>query len=131
MSTVSDLRSRFVEPPGQSPTQEFGSSGFRREFQDRGDSRNQVRHYVGILFSAHTAATAAYLTQVVSFEAAYATALVSANLRERGGTQSNKADRNLNVVAVGHAVRLAYGRLSIDDLAKAILDEVCDPKTVR
>jgi RHS repeat-associated protein len=128
-ATVAALRSRFVEPIGQPPTQEFRSSGFRREFRDFGSSPNQVRHYAGILWTAYAAGTTAYIGQI-PFAAASAAALAAANARERGGTQSNRVDMNLNTVVVGHAIRLAYGRLSVDNLAKAIFDDVCDPKTV-
>jgi hypothetical protein len=78
--------------------------------------------------TAYNAGLAAYLAGV-SFEAAFAMALAGANLRERGGSHSNRVDKRLNIVAVGHAMRLAYGRLGIGGLSKAILDEVCDKST--
>ena len=125
--TVRELKKRFVEARGEPPTQEFRSSGFREEFRDLGSSPNQVRHYVGILSAAYNFSADARLALQLSPESAFAVALSAANLRERGGTQSNRADKSLNIVAVGHAVRLAYGRLGLDGLARAIMEEVCEP----
>jgi hypothetical protein len=126
ISTVRQLKNRFVEAWGEPPTEEFGSSGFKEDYRDKGSSPNQVRHYVGILSTAFKASVTANLA-LVTPEAAYLAALSAANLRERGGTQGDRADRSLNAVAVGHAVRLAYGLLTIDDLARAIMEDVCDP----
>ena len=116
---------------------EFGSDGFRNEFQDRTDSPNQARHYVGGFFAGYHGH---YFGGRVGRAAA--------NLRERdfvflptpGGilglpviplptqlpeTASQRADKALNAVSTRHGADFYNKKLKASELADKIRNEVC------
>lgn len=122
------LQDRFVEAPGQPPTNEFGSSGFKPDFREppgtSGGSPNQVRHYVGIMSNSYYAAKSARV-MLSPYSLTYSTLLKAANSREEGNGAAQVADRQLNAVAVAHGVKLAYEQITNKDLVRLIRDEVC------
>ena len=116
---------------------EFGSDGFRNEFQDQTDSPNQARHYVGGFFAGYHGH---YFGGRVGRAAA--------NLRERdfvflptpGGilglpviplptqlpeTASQRADKALNAVSTRHGADFYNKKLKASELADKIRNEVC------
>ena len=118
---------------------EFGSDGFKTEFQDYSGTRNQARHYVGGLFAGHlgnplggrnAGSTIANLLRETTV------ILVPQNV---GGTivpvpqtlpanDSQKADRALNVISGRHGADLHANRIRPADLAGLIRKDVCAAK---
>ncbi len=125
---MANLQDRFIEGPGQPPTNEFASSGFKGEFREPpgtpGGSPNQVRHYVGMLTNSYFGARAANAA-FTPYSVAYKSLLRAANSREEGNSASNDPDRRLNAFAVAHGAKLAYGLITAKDLVKLIQSEVC------
>lgn len=124
---------RFSEPSA-----EFGSDGFRPEFQDYSGTRNQARHYVGGLYAGHlgghfgtnAGSIVANLVRETTIAVTPTTIggaivpfpiVVSPN-------QSQRADRALNVVAGRHGAALHANKIGPRDLADLIRKEVCAPR---
>ena len=127
------LMERFSEPSA-----EFGSDGFKLEFQDHSGSRNQARHYVGGLFAGHLGAH--FGTDVGSAAAnLIRETTITVTPTSIGGAiipfpiivppnDSQRADRALNVVAGRHGAALHARRIGPRDLADLIRKEVCAPR---
>lgn len=109
---------------------EFGSAGFRPEFQDFRGSPNQARHYIGGLYAGFQlgakagleAANAREVTIVVIQQPTFPHIPVPTTLPPNA---SQRADRALHAVSTAHGGALATGSLKPKDLASKIRKEVC------
>jgi hypothetical protein len=118
---------------------EFGSDGFKPEFQDYSGTRNQDRHYVGGLYAGHlanalgganagsTVANAVRETTVVLAPTSFGGVIIPLPTI-LPPSDSQKADRALNVVAGRHGAALHARKIGPRDVAGLIRKEVCAPK---
>lgn len=117
---------------------EFGSDGFRTEFQDYSGSRNQARHYVGGLYAGHlgnhfgtdvgsTVANVLRETSIAPDPTSIGGTIIPFP-RILPPTNSQRADRALNVVAGRHGAALHANRIGPRDVAGLIRKDVCAPK---
>ncbi|MGH9949344.1 MAG: hypothetical protein ACRD6X_19395 [Pyrinomonadaceae bacterium] len=114
---------------------EFGSDGFRPEFQDfSSGSGNQARHYVGGFWAGFSLGTTLGLAGANAREDKDRIIYTPTNI---GGivvpiptgmapeTQSQIADKALNAVSAKHGGDFLNGKVRADDIPNLIREEVC------